>query len=343
MKKNKYIVLTGGNINWRIHQNSSKLYRFKSNKEIALVNPMYYYSKKWRGLIENSQMFVKINGEYQIRTKGLIFKQYVDEIRPNQFVEFLSSLIYQIRIISKQANLNPNNFFISYSVLEIDDLEKIPNVDETEEIMIRGDYYSTMVLWEMVKEADNRINKRIKSPIYIEILTDAFNGLINQEYRKTILYSSIAIESMLAIKLDEEYEKIIEKKKKTAYRISKFTTANGDVFKDPIYQRLKEKTNFSILLHERPLYIWKRSVLLEDENLYKSAKQLYSTRNKIVHWGEPDPSINDLLKIDKEGANKAFTVARNLFKWAGITEFENILPAKLFELKKNEQPTKSIG
>ena len=342
MRKDKYIVISGGNINWRVRTDSPKIIRFKSNKEVALVNPMYYHSKKWQGQIANLQRFINVNDEYHIVTKGLIFKKYVEEIDPMKFIEFLRELIYHVRIISKQAALNPNNFFHAYSVFEIDDLEKNAEVQETEGMMIRGDYYSTMVTWEMIKEADNRMRKNYQTPIYIEILTDAYNGLINHEYRKTILYSSIAIESMLAIKLDEDYEKIIKKGKKTAYRISKFTTANGEVLKDPIYQRLKEKTNFSFLLHERPLYIWKRSVLLENENLYNAAKQLYSTRNKIVHWGEPDSTISNLLKIDDEGANQAFSIARKLFKWAGVDEFDSILLFELIELKKNERPTKAM-
>lgn len=340
MKKDKYIVIHGGDIQWRVKTNSSKFYRFKSNKDIALINPMYYYSKTWSSQVANSQRFVKLNDEYQISTRGLIFKKYVEEVEPMSFMDYLRNLIYHIRIISKQSTLNPPNFVEAFSIMLIEDLEKIPKVQEVEMMMMPGNIFTSMVTWEMVIEADKRINKNFKIPIYVEILTDALNGLMNHEYKKTILYSSIAIESMLAIKLDIKYEEIINKRKNSkSHRVSKFTTSSGQTYKDPIYQRLKEKTDFSFLLHERPLYLWNKSLLIENENLYKSAKKLYSTRNKIVHWGEPDSSISEYVQINYEGAQEAFSIARQIFQWAGIDEFDNVLINGFVELKKNERPT----
>lgn len=324
MTDEKYILIQSQDTYWRIPYNSPQLLYFKSNKNLALVNPLYYNTKSnnpFNNIIHN---IVNVNSEYFFTANSLLFKQCNDEVALTELHPFLSQLIYQIRIISKQAALNPNTFFHLAEKAKSNNFQKYPKIMESPNIKMSAKRYSTSITWKMIEEADERINTNFQIPIYTEILTDAFGGLINHEFRKVILDSSIAIESLFAIRLNEDYEKIIHEKKEGIHRVSKFTTKDGEVFKDPIYQILKEKTSFSALLHERPLYIWNKSVLLENEPLYNAARDLYRTRNKIVHFGAPDPLQKNVLPINITGAVKAFDTARKLFNFVGIDEFDHL-------------------
>jgi hypothetical protein len=59
-------------------------------------------------------------------------------------------------------------------------------------------------------------------------------------------------------------------------------------------------------------------LLVEDETLYQSAKRLYSSRNKIVHWGGLVESESSApFPQDEAGAMAALKAAIALFSWLG--------------------------
>ncbi len=334
MKRNNYIVIRCNDIEWKIAEGSPNLFRLKSNNCFALVNPLCYNSDKYSSVIPFPSLYFKFKGEYYFSTNCIVIKKYCDKLDHDSFMRLIVEFIKQLRIVSKQSSLNPYTFISSFMELEIKDLKRIKCEHEVIQFGIRSEIYSTKINWDFIREADKRLKDNFQIPIYIEILTDALNGLLNHDYRKAILFSSIAIESMLAIKLDNEYNELINQNPiNRNYRISESTTSKGKNLKDPIYLSLRSKTNFSYLLHECPLYIWNRSILLEDEKLYASAKKLYSTRNKIAHWGEPDNTLNDFLEINYKGAIEAFEISKNIFKWAEIEEFDNIEIGKFIEFK----------
>ena len=69
-------------------------------------------------------------------------------------------------------------------------------------------------------------------------------------------------------------------------------------------------------------------MLLDNQNIYKDALKLYKTRNKIVHWGEPnEENEQDLFSIDDKGAVDAFNIAVDIFNWMGVKGYEK-LPGK---------------
>lgn len=101
-----------------------------------------------------------------------------------------------------------------------------------------------------------------------------------------------------------------------------FTLAQaGGIFvrKDPIYERLRHRSDFNVLLHELSLYVLGRSLLAEDQALYANAKRLYSTRNQLVHSGGLlEDETNPPLQLDATGAMTALKTAAALFSWLGL-------------------------
>ena len=164
------------------------------------------------------------------------------------------------------------------------------------------------------------INKKI--PVYDTIFLDAISAFKVDDFRKTILYSAISIESILTNFISQKYESLkSEDEFSASYRFTKITVAGQNtVKKDPIYEKLFSFQNFSMLLHELPLYILNKSLLIENENLYRDAISVYKTRNKIAHLGDIPLGSEKVLPLNKEGAIKALKCACNIFKWLGIDD-----------------------
>ena len=87
---------------------------------------------------------------------------------------------------------------------------------------------------------------------------------------------------------------------------------------DPVFKRLcNGRPSFRDLLHERPLYLLKRSLLLEDKSLFDAGLALYGTRNAISHTGVVEDPNDARWPIDEEHARRGLEVARSLFAWFG--------------------------
>ena len=74
--------------------------------------------------------------------------------------------------------------------------------------------------------------------------------------------------------------------------------------KDPVYFYIFQitRTEFRPLLHEAPLYVLGRSLLVESESLYQQAIRLYRTRNQIVHRGEILDGPEDVFEFSRSDA-----------------------------------------
>lgn len=101
-------------------------------------------------------------------------------------------------------------------------------------------------------------------------------------------------------------------------RLVTIPLAGGPVVKDPIYDYLKQRDDFSAWLHERPLYVTGRSLRLENEPLYQKAFKLYKTRNKLVHRGiVPESGTNDYYRLEDEDVMEALATAAEVVQWFG--------------------------
>jgi hypothetical protein len=156
----------------------------------------------------------------------------------------------------------------------------------------------------------------LQVPLAAEIMMDALEARTQRDYKKAILYAAIATESALSARLDEEYEKILQAGLDCArFRVVERTLAGSCVKReDPVYAAIPE--TFKTLLHERSLYVLGRSILLEDEDIYRQAVKLYKTRNLLAHGGA-EAADQDVYSLDKRGAVGALAVAIRILEWTG--------------------------
>lgn len=312
---------------WLLNENSKKYLKLSSIGNYYLLNPLYY-----QGYYD--EMRIEKNNSRRLKTgifvkSEVIILKYKDESNKEPHIKDVGKLFEKLveifRWKFRQVKINPKNSFFLSGYYNGFELKKVSINDGVNE-----DFKSLEHMNEKAISLDEikNINKLFKNgfqiPIYENILIDAMVSLYEGDSVKTIIYSAIAMESMLSKKLDSIYMKIKSQKKNSKYRLIDFLPNNevGVVSKDPIYDFLKKYDKFALLLHEKPLYLLGKSILLDDENLYNDALKVYTTRNKIVHMGEPDPSNANVISIDLDGARMAFNTAVKVFKWMGIERYK---------------------
>lgn len=140
----------------------------------------------------------------------------------------------------------------------------------------------------------------VQVPLAAEIMLDALEARTHRDYKKAILYAAIAAESALSGHLDQEYEKILQTGLGCArFRVTERTLAGGRVKReDPVYAAIPE--TFKSLLHERSLYVLGRSILLEDEDIYRQAVKLYKTRNLLPPAAQERRSRTSIRSTSRE-------------------------------------------
>jgi hypothetical protein len=157
-------------------------------------------------------------------------------------------------------------------------------------------------------------------PIFDTLLLDAISAHASHDYRKSILYSAIAVESATSIVLENRFENQVKLSNSQNWRVIEIPQSEGKTIrKDPIWSILREREDANVLLHEGALYILGRSLMLENNPLYQFTKRLRSTRNKIVHLGEPPEQNSNLyFSIDQEGSSDALNCANEVLNWLGV-------------------------
>lgn len=145
-------------------------------------------------------------------------------------------------------------------------------------------------------------------------MLDALAALVEGDVRKTILYSAIAVEARATEVLDKAYE-AAKLARAPRHRIVDIADRGGQVSKDPIFDALPDK--FRTLLHERPLYLEGRSLLLENRTTYDRALKLYTTRSKLAHRGTHAEEDGECFPLTRDGAERALRAAIDTLRWFG--------------------------
>jgi len=330
-----------GDIKWRIHKNDLPTYSLQSFQGWSIINPLLY------GDIILMRQPIESQDTRQTKL-GFFIENFVYMYTPimtfiptthsddrksevNKFGEYLRSYLQSLRYVSNQARL-ANPILISFMIpyIEIAELPplRFPQPDGSRYAGISRYRFDTAITWQHVESADQLIcNKNL--PLYSTLLLDAISAIVFGDYRRAILYAAISVETMARVRQDEEYNLLLQEGDTPGMlRLVSCKQRDGShVTKDPIYEYFESKLEFKILLHERSLYILKRSLLIEDESLYHHAMKLYKTRNKIVHQGDlPSGDETAYFPVNKTGALEAINCAISLFKWFGVAA-EYILPS----------------
>ena len=306
-------------IHFRINNDDPIEIRLKSFENNSLVNPMY------TGDVNTTLVF-EFKEDFLVETDYLLFKinHYKSDYPQVEFGDYYPKLLRYLRWVTQNTKINYFETFRLGSVEEI----QVKRIDVNRKL-ISSQLLNMNILGHLIRvkdivTADQYLKDCYEIKMYEEILLDAKEGMISNDYRKTIMYCTIAVESALRYELEKNHNLNINTDLGRRYIIVNYNTAKGIHTKDEIYHMLKKKNSFDTLLHEMPLYVMNRSVKLEDKELYDSLKILYSTRNKLVHEGKV-PVDKNYLTINVTGAILAYRFAIRAFNWLGINRYPHFI------------------
>lgn len=306
------IILYTGQLDWKMASTDSSIMKLKSIPNLTFLNPLHYRDLYMQEKL--IQLFsIAVNGDYMISTSGFILSGEAATLKSfhenHEFVsDSLQNFLEAIRYSSKQAKIDPTysegHFFKEFPKTKIN---RKPSLIHYTYGRSRFDIPITI---KDLKFADQLIAKGNEIPIYDEIMLDALSSLIRNEYKKCIVFSAAAMESVVKWKLESHYHKMLSKNSQKQFRI---TIDEGQI-SDPIYQFLK-KSRFGNLLHEGSLYLFRKSLRIDNDTLYHKALRVYQMRNKIIHNDNIPHSLN--TKNVSSTACESYKTAIELFEWFG--------------------------
>ena len=326
----KYLQVHSSGIKWNISRDSSSQYRLKSISDLAILNPFHYSKAYTHHDMLSGPCVEGTRDNFIIHTRGIILKSYEKNVIDfNKLDNSLTDLYRYLRFESMQVSIQSNNNIVYISGSDYIQHGQIA-VDKHRGMTMRSAYFKTLVTWDNIKHADKKFTKRYEIPVYDEMMLEAYKALIDKEYKKTILFSVIATESLLSTTYYKIFEqKTLKSNKDKKLRIIK----NRDgTYKDPILKYLLDRNDFKKLLHEVPLYLMNKSILIDNELLYQNLDKLYNTRNKIVHGNAIIYDPEKLVSVDTKGAELAMRMTIETFNWFGITRYNIFLKNNLIKI-----------
>jgi hypothetical protein len=332
-------VVFSEKIRWLIHKDDPATYNLQSFSPWLFLNPLSYPKIPSRfGTNLDSGVTAAIEDSVLVEMNAMIFvypgAAIDNDLNVDEFNKYHVAFLTNLRHASKQAELSraqSSIVSVETTTEEAKMLElMIPSFphgfQNSENFFLRKYLIDTAITWKHLETADRTmVNNNL--PVFSTLLLDAIHAFMEGDYRRAILYSAISAETVARIKLDEVYNALLEEGDAGGtLRIVSSQKGRNVVVEDPIYKYLSDKHDFRLLLHERPLYVLRRSLLIDQQALYQNAMKLHNTRNQIAHQGEiPIGGETSYFGITKPDAQAAIECAIDLFKWFGVTD-EYIIP-----------------
>jgi hypothetical protein len=311
-------------IHWRLHANDPKTFTLAETDNWLLVNPLYYPQRHRAA----NQMEEVEEGKFVCYSKELVFISSDAPAGTMKIFEELDlvvdKLLIKIRHISGQATLPLKTDIGMHGTEEVNELPELtrdylPLYKQFKTGSVSHYYWTTSVTSQVMERGLSLgcdFTPHMREVMYL----DAFKALNSGEYRTAIIYSAVSTEVALNSAVDDAYQRAKSAEKDDVFRIITLEQAKGEqVRKDPIFEGLRQRFDAAKLLHEIPLYALRRSLMVEDHELYTRVRSLYETRNSLLHSGRQHTKFS-LLSLNREGAATGIKTAHDLFEWLGIKD-----------------------
>jgi hypothetical protein len=257
------------------------------------------------------------DGDLVVTTDGITLRAagMSEEDRERTGSQAFAKTLQALRYLSRQ-------FFVPerFAAQSFADPAGCRAVDAPEELdaeaLIARDYWIPTAVTQEHLDQVAALPPEFSPPASVMVMLDALQALLEQDFRKALLYGAIAIESLASTRLAEAYDRVKAAPPDPRFRVIDIPIAGGRVArKDPIYESLGED-NFPRMLHERPLYLLGRSLMVEDAATFTNAQKLRNTRNKLAHIGEV-PANTETFELSARGATAGLATAISVLKWFG--------------------------
>ena len=320
-------------IAWRLCGDGPTLFPLPGTSDWSLVNPLLYPQLPMPSFEKNPVIPVAL-GKYFWVNSEIVFSfndaQVMKDRQPDKskiksLVPVVGDLLVRLRHVSGQATLPRLESLLSSGETNIDELPVLSADSSWPDGLSPSSFqkylWSTAITAERIAAA-TELGPKFIPPTHEELFLRVVAAFRGNDYRRAVLYATISTEVAFGTVIDETYGRVLTAQDDERFRVIALAQAGGvTVRKDPIYERLRHRSDFNVLLHELPLYVLRRSLLAEDQALYADAKRLYSTRNQVVHSGAlVENETNQHFRLDAGGAMAALQTAAALFSWLKLKE-----------------------
>jgi hypothetical protein len=221
-------------------------------------------------------------------------------------------VLKRMRYLSGQAPLPTEVGAFSCRDLEVLPAppERVKEVQSDPVPYIRSTAVTFAVILRLASESVEEV------PLFAACLLDAMEAFNQRDFKKAILLSATGAEIVARSCAEGQMRDLLASNATpNELRIVALPASKGRPERsDPVYDALSKRArrDFRVLLHELPLYVLQRSLLLEDKDLYDRACILREERNSLAHEWTRKPT--GPLK-DRERAACALDCARQVFSW----------------------------
>lgn len=225
--------------------------------------------------------------------------------------EVLPVLLDRLRFASGQASLPRGYFTIRGPESELS-VESPPHDSSIDGDGFNQLFYPKAITAEHCELA--AANDETLAPYLF--LIDAADAVLNDDFRRAIIYSAIAAESVSKFGADEsESHATRTRTNDPALRFAEMKP--GGNWKDSVVERLRKNEKFLDLISVVSLYLRGKSLPADQPETYRRASALYKTRSKLVHEAIA-PVAGEFLAINRAGAYTALSTAIDVFEWWGF-------------------------
>jgi hypothetical protein len=240
--------------------------------------------------------------------------------RDTETLEAMKSFLKRLRHVSRQATMPRGDDMAFFDCL---DIAEPPNVEFEQPYYgvvhyPDNSFIETALTMDLVERA-GELPTTFEAPVYEGILLDAFRAVKDNDFRSALLYSALAIESMAGEIIEAEHEKLLAATPLPPHirAVASHEGRSKGGLEDPVFKWMRKAGRFAELLHELPLYVYRKSLKQDLPGVYQQARKLYQTRNSLAHRGET-VTDKDLFPIDMFGAVDAMKCVREVFAWFGV-------------------------
>jgi hypothetical protein len=316
---------------WKIDSKDPSLFELPNAMEWLLVNPLLYdqlslFLSAYRG---SFHQFAP--SKYFGYTTGIVLATRNDQAIQSAEAEGYSSLakicvelLARLRHAAGQATVpSGDHTVMAWTITKIDE---VPVFEPPSGYSLEGPKTRVQEYWWRTAITAQHIGTAVMPgvdfvpPAHEMLFLDAAAAHRANDYRKAILYAATSTEVAFGSVIDREYERVLAARSDERFRIIARPQAGGapTIYKDPVYERLRSRPDFRVLIHELAFYVLRRSLLAENEALYLKAIRLYLTRNKLAHAGVlNEGETQQTYPLDNIGSSAALRTSLELFSWLG--------------------------
>jgi len=312
------VAQVAGSIEWRLQESGPAAYSLTAFPGWSLLNPLS--CPRGDSQLAGVQLHGRLGKDLIFDSHGLCFGHAgaLDdkELGSDRFA-VVSEVLRRLRYVARQFSIPRTVIALSIHNPGTNERLNLEDIGDFSQTFVRN-YILSTALTEQHASMVAAMSSDFSIPVHAEVLLDALEAHIQQDYRKALLYGAIAIEVFARECLEAESKASLARSD-PRHRVVALPVAGGtNTIKDPVFDLLAQSDNFARVLHELPLYVLGRSLLIDRPETYRRALRLYATRNKIAHQGIP-PDDDKHFPFTSSGSAEALRAAIDTVAWFGDT------------------------